>query len=57
MIAKYYNFNSNVEKLKKRYNNDNGYVLYMTHEEITKGIDDSLKEEENELIYGTPFFT
>ena len=29
----------------------------MTHEEITKGIDDSLKEKENKLIYGTPFFT
>ena len=27
----------------------------MTHEEITKGIDDSLKEKENKLIYGTPF--
>ena len=27
----------------------------MSNEKITKGIDDSLKEEENELIYGTPF--
>ena len=59
IIIKYYGFNSNVEKLKERYDNDYGYVFHMLNEEIIKGIDDSLilKEEENKLIYGTPFFT
>ena len=42
IIIKYYGFNSNVEKLKERYDNDYGYVFHMLNEEIIKGIDDSL---------------
>ena len=55
MIGYYYDFNSNIEKLRERYDYDYGYVFHMLNEKIGKSIDDSLKEEETELIYGTPF--
>ena len=55
MIVKYYDFNFKIEKLRERYGYDYGNVFHMLNEKKTKGIDDSLEEEENELIYGPPF--